>query len=89
MYARRLLLTAMLLPVFTLTAHPPLLRAEGCDAPVACRGVEPTARAEFLRPLASVPDVGIAAKPKQSPVAYVSGRAGATDLAGMTQMLKL
>ena len=56
-----------------------LSRAAGCVAVVACGGVEPTA----TPPLDSLPataDIATAAKPDQSLIAYVSGRAGSTDL---------
>jgi Tol biopolymer transport system component len=46
---------------------------------LACRDVEPTAAPSF-HSLAAEADVGTAAKPDQSLIAYVSGRAGVTDL---------
>jgi TolB protein len=48
-------------------------------AALACRDVEPTA-APSLHSLAAEADVGTVAKPDQSLIAYVSGRAGVTDL---------
>jgi Tol biopolymer transport system component len=49
-------------------------------AAVACQGGEPTAVPASIRLLAAGTDVGPAAKPEQSLIAYVSGRGGITDL---------
>jgi hypothetical protein len=56
-----------------------LLLAAGWAAVVACGGVEPMA-APFVHSLEAAANVGAAAKPDQSLVAYVSGHAGITDL---------
>ena len=60
-----------------------LLLGAGCVAAVACHGGEPTAPAGSVRSLAAEADVVPAAKPtpeQSSLIAYVSGRAGFTDL---------
>jgi Tol biopolymer transport system component len=60
-----------------------LLAAAGCAAAAACHDVAPTATQSSVRSLAVEPDVGTAAKPEQSLVAYVTGRAGITDVSVM------
>ena len=60
-----------------------LLLGAGCVAAVACHGVEPTAPPASVRSLAAQADVVPAAKPEPeqaSLIAYISGRAGITDL---------
>jgi Tol biopolymer transport system component len=61
-----------------------LLGAAGCVVAAACHDVEPTATPASVRKLAAEADVVTAAKPEQpgqsSLIAYVSGRAGITDL---------
>ena len=64
-----------------------LLAAVGCVPTVTCHGVEPTATPASQRSLAAEADVSPVAKPEQSLIAYVSGRAGATDLYIMKHLL--
>jgi Tol biopolymer transport system component len=60
-----------------------VLGATSCATAVACDGVEPTATQASVRALAVEPDIGTVAKPEPSLVAYVTGRAGITDVSIM------
>ncbi len=60
-----------------------VLRALGCAATVACRGVEPTATPADVRSHAAVADIGTTARPDDGQptlLAYVGGRSQSHDL---------